>query len=221
MRSGAYEPNSARASFNVRHNAMEKSRSCERELLAGAGREQHGGVDALEVHVGDARLGVVHARAHRRRRPELEVVVGPGGRGGIVVVHLHPAAGHVAPGDAVVVLQRAHVLDHLRAEPVGNAPPPVERLAAVPVGVDHLEPVATHASVTGRPVDHVAQVVAPHVTIEVVGEELEQRLLVPVLRRRRVRGDEDVRRVPERIVGRERFGARDVEDRGGEVTLLE
>ena len=132
----------------------------QRELLAGAGWEQHRGVDALEVHVGEARLGVVHARAHRRRRAELEVVVGPGGGRGVVVVHLHAAAGHVAPGDPVVVLQRAHVLDHLRAEPVGNAPPPVERLAAVPVGVDHLEPVATHASVTRRPVDHVAQVVA-------------------------------------------------------------
>ena len=116
----------------------------ERELLAGARREQDRGVDALEVHVGDARLGVVHAGAHRRRRAELEVVVGPRGRRRVVGVHLHAATGHVPARDPVVVLQGPHVLDHLRAEPVGDATAPVERLAAVPVGVDDFEAVATH-----------------------------------------------------------------------------
>ena len=55
-----------------------------------------------------------------------------------------PPPGTFRPGDPVVVLQRAHVLDHLRAELVGDAAAPVEWLAAVSVGVDDFEAVATH-----------------------------------------------------------------------------
>ena len=51
-------------------------RVAHRPLLAGARRIQHRDVDALEVHVGQARHRVVHAGAHRRA--ELEVVLGRG-----------------------------------------------------------------------------------------------------------------------------------------------
>src|SRR5262245_34754838 len=76
-------------------------------------------------------------------------------------------------------------------------------------------------SVPRRPVDDVAELLAARVPAEVVGEELEEGLEVPVLGRGGVRRDEDVRRVPERVAGREGLGARDVEDGGAQVPALE
>ena len=75
-------------------------------------------------------------------------------------------------------------------------------------------------SVSGGAVDDVAQLLAAGVAAEVVGEQREQLVGVAVLRRGAVRRDVDVRRVPQRVVGRERLLAGDVEDRAAEVARL-
>src|SRR6266542_4819465 len=59
--------------------------------------------------------------------------------------------------------------------------------------------------VAGGAVDDVAELFAAHEAAEVVGEQLEQLLVVTVLRGRAVRRDPHVRRAPERIVGRQRL----------------
>ena len=102
-------------------------------------RVQHRDVDAVGVHVGEPRLGVVAALALQADREIVELLRGHADGRGHLVLQLAAAAAHDAAGvDDVVAL----VLDDALRDPV--APPlrvhargpQVLGLVDVPVGVD-------------------------------------------------------------------------------------
>src|SRR5687768_16770217 len=64
--------------------------------------------------------------------------------------------------------------------------------------------------------DPIIQPLTPLEPSQVVHEVLHEPLVLVVVPTRRVRRDEAVRRRPQRVIGRERFGRRDVDVRGGE-----
>ena len=156
----------------------------QRPLLARAGREHHGDVDALEVHVA---RGAAPGRTCPRGMPagRSRVVLGPGATSrGLPPPRLHPAAGQPGVGAPSCGRRRRACWGRNR---VGMPPAPVDRLAAVPVGVDHVVAVSTHRqtpfsgpaaspglSVAGGDVDLAGQLLAGLVAAEVVDEGIEQ-----------------------------------------------
>src|SRR5262249_60942089 len=97
-------------------------------LLAGAAWEHDGLIDALEVHVLEARLRVGHARALQavQLRRTLRLLDADAGQVGELLL------------DALAALLP------LRLEGGGDAGLPVGQIAAVSVGVDDVGPEASH-----------------------------------------------------------------------------